>query len=137
MTTTPCEDLLSLWLRVFPLNPATPYKSPAHSSTGTRSKAFPLPQLVRQRFHELFHSPLGVLFHLSLAVLFTIGHSGVFSLTRWSSLIHTGFHVPHATRDKKENKDADLLVTGLSPSMVQDSADSPRSDTITKRICDS
>ena len=31
---------------------------------------------------------------------FAIGHSGVFSLTRWSSLIHTGFHVPHATRDK-------------------------------------
>ena len=33
--------------------------------------------------------------------LFAIGHSGVFSLTRWSSQIHTGFHVPHATRDKK------------------------------------
>ena len=31
--------------------------------------------------------------------LFAIGHSGVFSLTRWSSLIHTGFHVSHATRD--------------------------------------
>ena len=38
-------------------------------------------------------------FHLSLAVLFTIGHSGIFSLTRWSSQIHTGFHVLHATRD--------------------------------------
>ncbi|KAK5838495.1 hypothetical protein PVK06_007225 [Gossypium arboreum] len=24
--------------------------------------------------------------------------SGVFSLARWSLLIHTGFHVPHATR---------------------------------------
>ena len=33
--------------------------------------------------------------------LFTIDHSGVFSLTRWSSWIHTGFHVSHATRDKK------------------------------------
>jgi hypothetical protein len=32
---------------------------------------------------------------------FAIGLSGVFSLTRWSSLIHTGFHVPHATRDKR------------------------------------
>jgi len=27
-----------------------------------------------------------------------IGHPGVFSLARWSLLIHTGFHVPHATR---------------------------------------
>ncbi|KAH0676789.1 hypothetical protein KY285_024590 [Solanum tuberosum] len=29
---------------------------------------------------------------------FAIGHPGVFSLARWSLLIHTGFHVPHATR---------------------------------------
>ncbi|KAK9087476.1 hypothetical protein Syun_029870 [Stephania yunnanensis] len=27
-----------------------------------------------------------------------IGHLGVFSLARWSLLIHTGFHVPHAIR---------------------------------------
>ena len=39
-------------------------------------------------------------FHLSLTVLCAIGHLGIFSLTRWSSQIHTGFHVPHATRDK-------------------------------------
>ena len=51
------------------LNLATPYKSPAHSSTGTRSGLKPLPLLVRLRFHVLFHSPSGVLFHLSLAVL--------------------------------------------------------------------
>ena len=30
---------------------------------------------------------------------FTIGHSGIFSLARWSSLIHTELHVLHATRD--------------------------------------
>ncbi|KAL2224737.1 UNVERIFIED_CONTAM: hypothetical protein Sindi_3058300, partial [Sesamum indicum] len=29
---------------------------------------------------------------------FAIGHPGVFSLARWSLLIHTGFHVSHATR---------------------------------------
>jgi hypothetical protein len=96
----PCQDSLSLWLRRNILNLATPYKSPAHSSTGTRSGNHTLPLLESLRFHVLFHSPTGVLFHLSLAVLFTIGHPGVFSLTRWSSLIHTGFHVPHATRDK-------------------------------------
>ena len=36
-------------------------------------------------------------FHHSLAVLFAIGHTVIFSLMRWSSQIHTGFHVPHAT----------------------------------------
>jgi hypothetical protein len=40
-------------------------------------------------------------FHLSLTVLCAIGHSGIFSLTRWSSQIHTGFHVPHATWEKQ------------------------------------
>ena len=53
--------------------------------------------------------------------LFAIGHSGVFSLTRWSSLIHTGFHVSHATRDKHFSFVL-VLTTGLSPSLVQDSA---------------
>lgn len=41
-----------------------------------------------------------VLFTFPSLYYFTIGHPGVFSLTRWSSLIHTGFHVSHATRDK-------------------------------------
>ena len=67
-----------------------------------RSQTFnPLLLLVSLRFHVLFHSPYRGSFHLSLAVLFTIGHLGVFSLTRWSSQIHTGFHVPHATRDHR------------------------------------
>ena len=44
--------------------------------------------------------PLRGSFHLSLTVLCAIGHLGIFSLTRWSSQIHTGFHVPHATREK-------------------------------------
>ena len=44
---------------------------------------------------------LGFYFTFPSRYYFTIGHPRVFSLTRWSSLIHTGFHVPHATRDKK------------------------------------
>ena len=56
--------------------------------------------LVSLRFHVLFHSPPGVLFTFPSRYCFTIGHSVVFSLTRWSSRIHTGFHVPHATRDE-------------------------------------
>ena len=61
------------------------------------------------------------LFTVPTQYYFAIGYLGVFSLTRWSSLIHTGFHVPHATRE------VELFYyspTGLSPSMVQDSADS-------------
>ncbi|KAK7239738.1 hypothetical protein RIF29_43302 [Crotalaria pallida] len=82
------------------LHPATAYESPAHSSTGTRSepRAGLLPLLGSLRFHVLFHSPMGVLFTLPSRYYFTIGHPGVFSLARWSLLIHTGFHVPHATR---------------------------------------
>ena len=37
MTSSPCSDSLSLGLQRFFFNPATSYKSPAHSSTGTRS----------------------------------------------------------------------------------------------------
>ena len=64
-----------------------------------RSDVFILPQIVSIRFHVLFHSPQRGSFHLSLAVLFAIGDLGVFSLTRWSSRIHTGFHVSHTTRE--------------------------------------
>ena len=47
-----------------------------------------------------FFTPLkGFFFTFPSRYLFAIGHLGVFSLTRWSSLIHTGFHVPHATWD--------------------------------------
>ena len=72
-----------------------------------------------------FFTPLrGFSFTFPSLYFFTIGHSGVFSLTRWSSLIHTGFHVPHATRDRMDGN-VRLLATGLSPSLVQDSAASP------------
>src|SRR5574338_877384 len=98
---TPYSDLLSLWLRILILNQATSSKSPAHSSTGTRSDTIILPLFDSAGFHVLFHSPTGVLFTFPSRYCFTIGHLGVFSLTRWSSLIHTGFHVSHATRDKQ------------------------------------
>ena len=74
------------------------YKSLAHSSTGTRSGVnTALPPFVGSRFHGLFHCPLGLLFTFPSRYLFTIGHSRIFSLTRWSSQIHTGFHVSHIT----------------------------------------
>ena len=66
----------------------------------------------------------GFSFNFPSLYYFAIGHLRVFSLTRWSSQIHTGFHVPHATRDKTGL--FSLSTTGLSPSMVQDSAASSR-----------
>ncbi|KAK8952029.1 hypothetical protein KSP39_PZI004205 [Platanthera zijinensis] len=41
---------------------------------------------------------MGVLFTFPSRYYFAIGHLRVFSLTRWSLLIHTRFHMPHATR---------------------------------------
>ena len=67
-----------------------------------------------------YFTPLqGFFFTFPSRYYFTIGDSGVFSLTRWSSQIHTGFHVPHATREIENDQ---KVTTGLSPSMVQDSA---------------
>ena len=52
-----------------------------------------------------YFTPLqGFSFTFPSRYCFTIGHSGVFSLTRWSSLIHTGFHVSRTTRDKNMSK---------------------------------
>ena len=50
-----------------------------------------------------FHSPPEVLFTFPSRYYFTIGHLGIFSLTRWSSQIHKGFHVPQATWDTFES----------------------------------
>ena len=47
---------------------------------------------------------------------FTIGHSVVFSLTRWCWQIHARFLRPRATQDTSQS--IFLLLTGLSPSLV-------------------
>ena len=72
--------------------------------------------LVNIGFQVLFHSPPGVLFTFPSRYCFTIGHQVVFSLTGWSPLIHTRFHVPRATLDTTSL--TSLSYTGLSPSMV-------------------
>ena len=103
----PIQTCFRLGSGIFLLNLATSYKSPAHSSTGTRSNSSAWTKSRRKFSHCLsaydfmfFFTPLrGFSFTFPSLYFFTIGHSGVFSLTRWSSLIHTGFHVPHATRD--------------------------------------
>ena len=55
-------------------------------------------QLVSAGFQVLFHSPPGVLFTFPSRYWFTIGHRGVFSLTRWSWWIPTGFLVSRRTQ---------------------------------------
>ena len=65
-----------------------------------------------------YFTPLaGVLFTFPSRYCFSIGYTGVFSLTRWSSLIHTEFHGLRATRDSVGL--FPLSTTGLSPSLVQ------------------
>ena len=59
-------------------------------------------RLYAHGFMFYFTPRQGFSFTFPSRYLFAIGHSGVFSLTRWSSLIHTGFHVSHATRDKQK-----------------------------------
>ena len=75
--------------------------------------------LVSSRFHVLFHSPPGVLFTFPSRYCCAIGHTGVLSLTRWSSQIHTEFHVLRATRDTA--RPTLFSNTGLSPSVARHS----------------
>lgn len=56
---TPYSDSLSLGLRIELLNPATSYKSPAHSSTGTRSEKKPPPTACQLTVSCSFSLPYG------------------------------------------------------------------------------
>ena len=80
--------------------------------------------LVGSRFHVLFHSPPGVLFTFPSRYCCAIGHTGVLSLTRWSSQIQTEFHVLRPTRDTA--RPTHLSSTGLSPSLARHSSASSR-----------
>ena len=94
--------------------------SPDHYAKGTpspacgASSALRLRPLVGAWFQVLFHSPPGVLFTFPSRYLFAIGHERVFSLTRWSSQIPTGFHVSRGTWETIQRANA-LSPTGLSP----------------------
>ena len=55
--------------------------------------------IVSKWFQVLFHSAPAVLFIFPSWYWFTIGHIGVFSLTGWSRLLPSGFHVPRRTQD--------------------------------------
>ena len=102
-THTPYSDSVSLRLRTLKvLNLASYRNSPARSAKSTRSHFNVLPPVVNIGFQVLFHSPPGVLFTFPSRYFSTIGHQGVFSLGRWASLLHTGFHVSRATPDSDQ-----------------------------------
>jgi hypothetical protein len=64
-----------------------------------------------------FFTPLiGVLFTFPSRYCFAIGHAVVFSLTKWSSLIRTGFLVSRTTWDSVWL--FPFSTTGLLPSLV-------------------
>ena len=79
------------------LNLAAYSNSPARSTKSTRSLSLPL--LVNIGFQVLFHSPPGVLFTFPSQYWFTIGHYRVFSLSEWSPILPTRFHVSRRTQD--------------------------------------
>ena len=95
--------------------------SQAHSSKGTpspKTKSFKLRRIVCDRFQVLFHSPPGVLFTIPSRYYYTIGHQGVFRLSRWSCQIHTKFHESRATWEQQQTSDRHT-PTGVSPSTLQ------------------
>ena len=75
------------------------HNSPDRSTKSTTSHLNVLCLLVNIGFQVLFHSPPGVLFNFPSRYCFTIGHQGVFSLSRWSGLLQTEFLVFRPTLD--------------------------------------
>jgi hypothetical protein len=99
---TPYSDSLSLGLQIFVFNPPFPISHRLILQQARGQVLFP-PTACQHRVSCSISLPLrGFSFNFPSLYYFAIGHLGVFSLTRWSSQIHTGFHVPHATRDKTD-----------------------------------
>ena len=96
------------------LNLASMGDSPDRSTKSTRSHLDVVPQFMDTGFQVLFHSPPGVLFTFPSRYLFAIGHCLVFSLSRWSSILPSGFLVSRRTQDSASFLFA-LSYTGLSP----------------------
>jgi hypothetical protein len=111
--------------RTVSLNLATERNSPARSTKSTQSHfpeiidlQYSAPTACRLTVSGTISLPSRGTFHLSLTVLSAIGRQVVFSLRRWSSLIHTGFHVPRATWVHIEQA-FPISTTGLLPSPVR------------------
>ena len=112
--TTPTADSLSLRL---------PHNGLTQPHTSTRrlilQKARHHPQALTVWRHTVSGTlslPSRGTFHHSLTVLCTIGHQGVFRLTRWSWQIHTEFHGLRATREHAQGACATFAYGSLTHS---------------------
>ena len=99
-----------------PLNLATHRNSPARSTKSTTSHSCGALSACKHTVSGSFSLPSRGSFHLSLTVLYSIGHMVVFSLTRWSSRIPTGFLVSRRTLDTPSSWT--ISPTGLLPSFA-------------------
>ena len=95
------------------LNLATHRNSPARSTKSTTSHSCGALSACKHTVSGSFSLPSRGSFHRSLTVLYSIGHMVVFSLTRWSSLIPTGFLVSRRTLDTPSSRT--ISRTGLLP----------------------
>ena len=96
------------------LNLATHRNSPARSTKSTTSHSCGALSACKHTVSGSFSLPSRGSFHRSLTVLYSIGHMVVFSLTRWSSLIPTGFLVSRRTPDTPSLRT--ISSTGILPS---------------------
>ena len=97
---TPFSDSLSLRLRSScRLTSPTTATRRIIMQKARRHIIMMLRPLVGVRFQNLFHSSKRGSFHLSLTVLVHYRSLDIFSLTGWSRLIQTGFHVSRPTQD--------------------------------------
>jgi len=76
-----------------------------------------LPVIVGKRVQVLVSPLIAVLFNVQSPYWFAIGHTGVFSLRRWSAWFHAGFHESGITLVPLEV--LQLSPTGLSPALVR------------------
>ena len=98
------------------LNLATHRNSPARSTKSTTSHSCGALSACKHTVSGSLSLPSRGSFHRSLTVLYSIGHMVVFSLTRWSSLIPTGFLVSRRTPDTPSSRM--ISPTGLLPSLA-------------------
>ena len=96
------------------LNLASHRNSPARSTKSTTSHAYGALSACKLTVSGSLSLPSRGSFHLSLTVLFAIGHMVVFSLSRWSSFLPSGFLVSRRTPDSAPP--SKISPTGLSPS---------------------
>ena len=98
------------------LNLASTGNSPDRSTKSTRLYLKCTSTACKHRVSGSLSLPSRGPFHLSFTVLCAIGHQVVFSLTGWSPLIPTRFHVSRGTLDPAVL--TRFSLTGLSPSLA-------------------